>query len=374
MDIVLSDNENAYVHKSPNGVELDPSSTLKVCTNDTPTKSATKRKRNLCQAQGCGKYAQGMTDSRKKKSFCKKHGGGYPCQKQGCQTPARKKNSFCVKHGGGIKYACQKQGCQTPARKKNSFCVKHGGGYPCQKQGCQTPAQKKNSFCVKHGGGTTYPCQNQGCQTPAQCKNSFCWKHGGRTTYACQKQGCQTPAREMNSFCGTHGGGVRCSTCSLYSVQKTGLDCYSCRVGLGRIKQFELMVKAYLDSHPEFLGLYSYYDATLPCSPNRRRPDFVWLLLDRIVILEVDEYGHRYYNRDCEIARITELMEQGNALPLILIRFNPKEHLLSDLHALLQTVFVSPICGLLEVHFVGYKQEYDVVKEIEKLAGKRNTN
>lgn len=56
---------------------------------------------------------------------------------------------------------------------------------------------------------------------------------------------------------------------------------------------------------------------------NLRRPDFVFILVDRIVIVEVDEDAHRHYNKECEIARITELME-NDPRPFVLIRFRPK--------------------------------------------------
>ncbi len=138
------------------------------------------------------------------------------------------------------------------------------------------------------------------------------------------------------------------------------------------MKQLELMVKAFLDAHIDSLGLYSYNDVMLPCSPNRRRPDFVWLLPDRLVVLEVDEDAHRHYNRECEVARVTELMEQGRALSLVLIRFNPKECLFPDLYQLLQRCFTMRVMGLLDVHFLGYKREYDVVAQIEMVASKRS--
>lgn len=131
------------------------------------------------------------------------------------------------------------------------------------------------------------------------------------------------------------------------------------------------MVKEFLNENS--LGSYSYYDETLPCSPNRRRPDFVWVLEDRIVILEVDEDAHRFYNRECEVSRVTELMEQTRGLPLVLIRFNPLKSLLNDLRELLVEVLTTThiFASHLQVRFLGYKQEYNIVQEIEKLATKR---
>jgi hypothetical protein len=131
------------------------------------------------------------------------------------------------------------------------------------------------------------------------------------------------------------------------------------------------MVKDFLDWQTDVVGGYTYYDTSLPCSPNQRRPDFVWVLQDRLVILEVDEHSHRHYNFECEVARITELMEQAGALPIFLVRFNPQEKYLPNLVKLLQDCFNAPITNLLHAVFLGYKAEYDVVAEIERIASQR---
>ena len=126
------------------------------------------------------------------------------------------------------------------------------------------------------------------------------------------------------------------------------------------------MVKDYLDEDPN-LQHYTYYDETLPCAPNRRRPDFTYILADRIVILEVDEDAHRYYNKECEVRRITELMEQTEGKPLVLLRFNPLKRLLGDMKSTLLRMFDQALSGLLQVEFIGYKEEYDVISEMNRL-------
>lgn len=144
--------------------------------------------------------------------------------------------------------------------------------------------------------------------------------------------------------------------CEQFSVKSKGFLCYTCRRGTKRMKQLEMMVKSNLDAD-EQLSKYTYYDQPMTCAPNIRRPDFAYILLDRIVILEVDEHAHRYYNRDCEIARVTELMEQAGAKPLTLIRFNPLKRLLGVMNDLLRRCFIRPLDGkLLEVEFIGYER------------------
>jgi hypothetical protein len=75
----------------------------------------------------------------------------------------------------------------------------------------------------------------------------------------------------------------------------------------------------------------------------------------------------------CEVARVTELMAQGQALPLFLIRFNPLRCLLDPLHELLQECFRKEIKGMLDVSFLGYKEEdtWDYAVEIDLLARQR---
>lgn len=223
-------------------------------------------------------------------------------------------------------------------------------------------------------------CEKNGCTI--QCKYGFpgqspqrCGKHAldgmqNLRHKRCQR-GCGKFAQGKTNFCADHGGGAKCASCKQICVASEGMWCYNCRTGTERLKQRELMVKEFLNENS--LGSYSYHDETLPCSPSRRRPDFVWVLKDRIVILEVDEDAHRFYNRECEVSRVTELMEQTGGLPLVLIRFNPLKSLLNDVRELLVELLTTThtFASHLEVRFVGYKQEYDMVQEIETLATKR---
>jgi hypothetical protein len=132
------------------------------------------------------------------------------------------------------------------------------------------------------------------------------------------------------------------------------------------------MVQNHLELHEDLCN-YSYTNSVLPCAPTVRYPDFVWVLSDRVVILEVDEDCHRYYNRQCEVTRVCELMEATNCLPLVLIRFNPLKSLLEQMSTLVHNCFTSSISNnILTVHFLGYgAREYDLITEIETLGRQR---
>jgi len=114
-------------------------------------------------------------------------------------------------------------------------------------------------------------------------------------------------------------------------VPRKGADCYSCRVGKGRIKQFELETMEFLKEQPDLCN-WTLYDTALPCRDGEQRafrPDVLWVLEDRYVILEIDEHEHRVYCTVAEEDRLHELRDElqhhGVDKYLVVIRYNPNE-------------------------------------------------
>lgn len=164
---------------------------------------------------------------------------------------------------------------------------------------------------------------------------------------------------------------VSCGVCQMNDVERGQKVCMDCCGGVLSMKKYEQMVELYLRRH-ETLANFSYRDQVLPCAPTRRRGDFVYLLQDRVVILEVDEDEHRNYNQVCEIVRVYELHEAAQGRALILVRFNPIESLLPKLGSLLHECFVQKLPdNLLDVKFLGYNAQYDVVAEGVRIAEER---
>ena len=46
-------------------------------------------------------------------------------------------------------------------------------------------------------------------------------------------------------------------------------------------------------------------------------------MLTHVIIIEVDEEQHKYYDTNCEITRINELFTDFGDRPIVFIRFNP---------------------------------------------------
>jgi hypothetical protein len=92
-------------------------------------------------------------------------------------------------------------------------------------------------------------------------------------------------------------------------------------------KGFEWQVRKSLEDHDD-LKNFTYTDTALPCTAkknsNVRRADFVYVLKDRVVILEVDENEHRYNIPECERKREQQLADSVTAgMYVVVIRYNP---------------------------------------------------
>ena len=280
----------------------------------------------------------------------------------------------------------------------------------CQEKGCMAQpsfnleGEKRGIFCGRHKRPGMLDvkhkrCHEEGCiaqpsyNLEGEKFGIFCGRHKRPgmldvLSKQCHEEGCMArplfnlDGEKLGIFCGQHKkpGMVdvvnkRCKECHITRVAQKGFMCFGCRTGTDRIKQLEEMVKDYLDAH-EFFKMWTYRDSVLPCAPqgNRRRPDFVWILDTHLIVLEVDEYAHRDYERDCEASRVTELMEQAGGKPVFLIRFNPQKRLLEEMRrcfATYRTCVVTVDTPLLTVSFIGYRREYDVVEEIERVGLER---
>lgn len=121
------------------------------------------------------------------------------------------------------------------------------------------------------------------------------------------------------------------------------------------MKQWELKVELALTSW----GMtFSYSNVMTPCSTHRIFPDYVFLISNHVVILEVDENYHRNYAIECEVARMGKLKD-NLLLPLHLIRFHPSLGRLEALRSLLESLFARPTdeASGVEVFYMGYPQE-----------------
>lgn len=78
--------------------------------------------------------------------------------------------------------------------------------------------------------------------------------------------------------------------------------------------------------HPNLTWIYN---RTVTDGCSNKRPDILLDLGYQVIIIEIDENQHKYYETICENKRIMELSLDVHHRPIILIRFNPDEYKLN---------------------------------------------
>lgn len=253
---------------------------------------------------------------------------------------------------------CSVEGCKKSARGSSKLCKAHNGGKKCHVPGCSTNAIDGKEHCKKHGPRCSYA----GCTTAPRTGYDFCGSHGGGKL--CKALGCTKQAQGATDYCIADGGGNVCVVCSAVSVRFKVGACYRCRSG-SSLKQWETFTTDWLQR----LGWpWSYSDEQLPCARERstallsciKRPDYVFVFESHVVVLEVDEDYHRYYNVTCEVDRLGKIKDLIR-LPIHFVRFNPAQRRYRLLEDILRRLFndrdgARNATGML-VHFIGYPEE-----------------
>lgn len=80
---------------------------------------------------------------------------------------------------------------------------------------------------------------------------------------------------------------------------------------------------------------------------SKRRPDIMLDLGYQIIIIEIDENQHRYYDCSCNNKRLMELSQDVGHRPIIFIRFNPDEYINNENKRITSCWTISKKLGLL---------------------------
>ena len=100
---------------------------------------------------------------------------------------------------------------------------------------------------------------------------------------------------------------------------------------------------------------------------SNKRPDFTYLMIDRVVIVEFDEDAHRSYYPEQEINRLVELRNVCSAKqrPLTVIRVNSNKYKIDTVIELIEKCCTGDKHQSCVVHYVGYPlARYTQVSEI----------
>jgi hypothetical protein len=133
----------------------------------------------------------------------------------------------------------------------------------------------------------------------------------------------------LGPFPGSHV----CITCKLTVTRTKQTECSPCRrfrSGDLPLKQKEHAMKKFLDKAVEngVIPPYTLHDRSIaqrldPILFGASRPDWVWILSDRWIVLECDEHQHSGKQYSCERRRELQICNVAGKLPVFFIRFNP---------------------------------------------------
>ena len=118
-----------------------------------------------------------------------------------------------------------------------------------------------------------------------------------------------------------------CSVCEFMEVSSAQTICSVCTSYKTKKKQQEFNTMEYL-LEQEDLKYFSQMNVKIACASKADRPDFLWVLPDRVVILEVDENEHKYSSSaTCEREREYRIADalQKEGKYVIMLRFNPDQ-------------------------------------------------
>jgi hypothetical protein len=284
-------NKNArfcLVHKEPNMINV----TNKKCSNKDC------EKRPIFGLKG------------KKASHCKEHKEANmvdvlnkQCKNDNCT----KRPNFDIKGGTGI--LCFEHKTNDMVDVRHRKCIE------CNQRDSYGKPGKPTTHCATHRKTGMIRNSNSKCKSP-KCKEFAIYGKNLIPTY------CETHknADDINFV------ERECVSCNLIMILDDNNKCEYCNPEsfkfIRLIKQNALM--DYLDANN--LKGDSTDKIVNDGSCGKERPDRVYDFGDKIVILECDEYQHKYRQCVCEQTRMVNLGQSYGGIPVYFIRWNPDDY------------------------------------------------
>jgi hypothetical protein len=266
-----------------------------------------------------------------------------------CEHPGCDKNTPCYDNEGGKGRFCKSHAEPGMVDVKNKRCE-----HPdCDTRPSYDKEGGKGRFCKKHAEPGMVDvkhkrCEHHGCETRSSYGHpghppTVCAQHRKpgmlrRSNARCKHPKCKEPAIYGKDLeprrCETHKLAddqnlveQECKSCNLPMVLDTTGLCENCNP--------TAFQSAALAKQREVMTFLDNQGFPTPTSTDRivengmcgkERPDRVYELSDRVVILEVDEHQHRDRPCECEQTRMVNVSQSFGGLPTIWIRYNPDEY------------------------------------------------
>jgi len=98
------------------------------------------------------------------------------------------------------------------------------------------------------------------------------------------------------------------------------------------VRNYKTKEKTVVDYIKKNFPNYTWkYDKIIDDGCSKRRPDLLVDFGDQIIIIEVDENQHEYYDCSCENKRLMQISQDLGHRSIIFIRFNPDDYICNNL-------------------------------------------
>jgi len=248
----------------------------------------------------------------KRKALCKECGGSAFCEhgkrKERCKECGG--SAFC--EHGKLKARCRECGGSELCEhgKQKARCRECGGSAFCEHG-------KRKERCRECGGSAF--CEHG--KQKARCRecggSAFC-EHGKRKE-RCKECGGNELCK--NEWCETKGN-IKyegyCMPCFVNNPENKDKPA---------MRNYKTKEKDVVDRITQTFTSFTWVaDKKVQDGCSRRRPDLLLDMGSHIIIVEVDENKHRYYDCSCQHKRLMELSQDLQHRPIVFIRFNPDDY------------------------------------------------
>lgn len=305
----------------------------------------------------------------------------YKCEYEDCTdafTTSGGLKQHLFMHINIKQFECDYEGCKFASTRAYALRIHkhtHTGDMPrpckCDFQGCEYAATRPEHLikhkAIVHLGEKTFKCDHIGCTHASYSLWHFDVHkrtHTGEKPYKCEEEGCDFAGPTQSSLVThmLHHSGERpfiCEECGYSTTTVSNLTSHKYKHIQDKPHKctyggcsFAACIPSLLENHlhihtPEYQAnrkkeetkIMKLFDAnnisykrehsiTYKCiGGTGARIDFVVIINNVVLFIEVDEFQHSAYGIVCDIKRMNEvyasLLVEGNTLPLVFIRYNP---------------------------------------------------
>lgn len=319
----------------------------------------------ICTYANCVKSASHNFPTETSKLYCPLH--ALPgmidkkhkyCIHEGCTVLAsynlkgEKTPLYCGDHADKTKMPnvknriCEIEDCIQRALfgqvgEKTRFCGKHRDGKPtetfvkpnidtvnkkCDIENCNGHRtygfNEKNTHCNKHKLEGMIKSPNIKCKSK-ECKTRAIYGIiGGKPMY-CEEH----KSKEKDLFNMIE---KKCTKCELIEImsEDEGICIYCTNTNKIEKLRKEIIIKQLLDKNHIKYNTHNINITDNVC--DQYRPDFSIDMTTHMVILEIDEFQHKKYLRECENTRMFNITQSLGGFPVIWIRYNPNTYMMKN--------------------------------------------